>query len=111
MRTTIPKSSTRKPRAPVILLLILVIISATFAQTTRPPLKEDTQFWNDIQITAPVTKQVDFLNDWVRNRFSVGGSRAINKRLAFDLYYMRQNDGRARPGDLNIIGTVLRVRP
>jgi hypothetical protein len=206
-------------------------VKVATAQTAPPPPKEDTQFWNDVQITAPVTKQVDFLinttlrigrdvtflvdrrvgvgfsfkvgkyltfsptytnivmrpyknrkvnenrlsfastvrfkrgdftlsdrnlverrlrfpldstryrnrlqidhpvqisgfkftafvadevfydwsvNDWVRNRFAVGGGRVINKNLTFDLYYMRQNDGRARPGDLNIIGTTVRLRP
>jgi hypothetical protein len=49
-------------------------------------------------------------HDWVRNRFSVGGSHAFNKHLTLEVYVMRQNDGRARPGDINIIGTVWRVR-
>jgi hypothetical protein len=51
-----------------------------------------------------------FFNDWVRNRFSVGGSHAFNKHLTLEMYVMRQNDGRSRPGDINIIGTVWRVR-
>ena len=51
-----------------------------------------------------------FLNDWVRNRFSVGASHAFNKHLTLEMYVMRQNDGRSRPGDINIIGTVWRVR-
>ena len=49
-------------------------------------------------------------HDWVRNRFGVGASHVFNKHFAGDLYLMRQNDGRTRPGDVNIIGTVLRFR-
>jgi uncharacterized protein DUF2490 len=50
------------------------------------------------------------LRDWVRNRFSAGISHAFNKHLTLDIYAMRQNDGRSRPGDINIIGTTWRVR-
>jgi hypothetical protein len=50
------------------------------------------------------------LHDWVRNRFSAGISHAFNKHLTLDVYAMRQNDGRSRPGDINIIGTTWRVR-
>ena len=34
---------------------------------------------------------------WTRNRIAGGISRAFNKHLTGDVYYMRQNDGRARP--------------
>ncbi len=44
-----------------------------------------------------------------RNRFSVGISREINKKLSLDIYYLRQNDGFSRPGDLNVIGTTWKV--
>ena len=47
---------------------------------------------------------------WVRNRFSVGGSKVFNKHFTQDLYYLRQNDGVSVPGDLNVIGTTLRFR-
>jgi len=50
------------------------------------------------------------VNRWVRNRFSVGASKTFTEHLTGDLYYMRQNDGVSRPGDLHIIGTVLRIR-
>jgi hypothetical protein len=50
------------------------------------------------------------LHVWPRNRMSVGISHAFNKHLTLETYYMRQNDGRTRPGDLNIIGTLWRVR-
>lgn len=47
---------------------------------------------------------------WVRNRFSVGGTKVFNKHFTQDLYYLRQNDGVSVPGDLNVIGTTLRFR-
>ena len=50
------------------------------------------------------------LHTWPRNRASAGISHAFNKHLTLEVYYMRQNDGRSRPGDLNIIGTTWRVK-
>jgi hypothetical protein len=50
------------------------------------------------------------INRWVRNRFTVGGSKVFNKHFTQDLYYLRQNDGVSVPGDLNVIGTTLRFR-
>ena len=47
---------------------------------------------------------------WTRNRFSVGVIKEFNKQLAGELFYLRQNDGRARPGNLHAIGTTLRIR-
>ena len=49
-------------------------------------------------------------NRWVRNRFTVGGSKVFNKHFTQDVYYLRQNDGVSIPGDLNVIGTSLRVK-
>jgi len=45
-----------------------------------------------------------------RNRFSTGVNKVINDDLSLDLYYMRQNDGLSRPGDLHVIGTAFRVK-
>ena len=50
------------------------------------------------------------LHDWVRNRAAVGVAHTFNKQFTLDIYYMRQNDGRTRPGDLHIIGTVWRIK-
>ena len=50
------------------------------------------------------------LHVWVRNRFAVGASHTFNKHFTLYVYGMRQNDGRARPGDINIIGTQWRFR-
>jgi uncharacterized protein DUF2490 len=50
------------------------------------------------------------IDRWVRNRFTVGGSKVFNKHLTQDVYYLRQNDGVSVPGDLHVIGTTLRVK-
>ena len=50
------------------------------------------------------------LNRWPRNRFTVGGTKVFNKHFTQDIYYLRQNDGVSVPGDLNVIGTSLRVK-
>ena len=50
------------------------------------------------------------LKKFSRNRFTVGVNRTLTKKLSLDVYYMRQNDGFSRPGDLNVIGTTWRVR-
>ena len=50
------------------------------------------------------------LHDWVRNRFAVGANHAFNKHFTLDLYLMRQNDGRTRPGDITILGSQMRFQ-
>ena len=47
---------------------------------------------------------------WVRNRFSIGAIKVFNSHFTQDFYYLRQNDGVSVPGDLHVIGTVLRFR-
>lgn len=46
-----------------------------------------------------------------RNRFTIGLSTEVTSHFTFEAYYLRQNDGFAHPGDLNIIGTNLKVSP
>lgn len=87
-------------------------------------LPDTTRYRNRLQVERPFDiKGFDlrlFLWDeifydsgaraWSRNRFAVGGSRDLNKRATFDLYYQRQSDGFSRPGDIHVIGTALRLR-
>jgi hypothetical protein len=47
---------------------------------------------------------------WARNRAAIGGSKALSRRLTVDLYYVRQNDSHARPGDVNAIGALFHAR-
>ena len=65
------------------------------------------------QFTLGVGDEVFYdwsLHGWVRNRFATGVSHAFNKHFTLYVYGMRQNDGRTRPGDVNIIGTQWRFR-
>ncbi|MDQ3751173.1 MAG: DUF2490 domain-containing protein [Acidobacteriota bacterium] len=41
---------------------------------------------------------------WTRNRFKVGFGKEINERAGYEIYYMRQDDGFSRPGDLHVFG-------
>jgi hypothetical protein len=50
------------------------------------------------------------LNKFSRNRFTVGVTKTINKKLSVDIYYMRQNDGFSIPGDLHVIGTSWKIK-
>jgi hypothetical protein len=67
----------------------------------------------DLNLSAFIADEVFYdwsFDDWVRNRFQVGVTRVFNKHFTGDLWYIRQNDGRSVPGDLNVIGTSLRFR-
>ena len=82
----------------------------------RPSLTFDKAIPKNIIPGASVfvTEEVFYdslLKRFSRNRFTAGINKTINKNLSLDVYYMRQNDGTTRPGDLNVIGTTLRVRP
>lgn len=50
------------------------------------------------------------LRKFSRNRLTAGMTKTLTKKLALDVYYMRQNDGFSRPGDLNVIGTTWKLR-
>lgn len=96
----------------------------TFERRIRHPGVNATRYRNRLQIEHPigpakhklslfVSDEVFYdwsFNAWVRNRFAVGATKVLNKHLTGDLYYMRQNDSHSLPGDLNIIGTALRIR-
>ena len=47
---------------------------------------------------------------WIRNRIYAGIAKKLNQHFSFELYYMRQNDGHSRPGDLNVLGNTLKFR-
>ncbi len=50
------------------------------------------------------------LKKFSRNRFTAGVTKTLTKQLSLDVYYMRQNDGFSRRGDLHVIGTSFKVR-
>lgn len=60
-----------------------------------------------------ITEEVFYVSTasrFSRNRISAGISRAINDHFTLDVYYLRQNDGTSRPGDLHVIGTTWRIK-
>jgi hypothetical protein len=60
-----------------------------------------------------ITEEVFYesaLDKFSRNRLTFGITKTINKKLAVDVYYLRQNDGFSVPGDLNVIGTAWKIK-
>jgi Protein of unknown function (DUF2490) len=95
-----------------------------FERRIRNPGISSTRYRNRLQVEHPVgppkwtlslfvADEVFYdwsLDRWVRNRFAVGGTMVFNKHFTQDVYYLRQNDGVSIPGDLNVIGTILRIK-
>lgn len=93
-----------------------------FERRFRHPGITSTRYRNRFQVEHPVgpanlsayvADEIFYdwsINRWVRNRFTVGASKVFNKHYTQDFYYLRQNDGVSIPGDLNVIGTTLRLR-
>jgi hypothetical protein len=95
-----------------------------FERRLRHPGGDSTRYRNRLQIDHPAklgkarfnvfaSDEVFYdwsFNAWVRNRFAAGVSKVWNKQLTTDLYYLRQNDGHSRPGDIHVIGTTFRIR-
>jgi Protein of unknown function (DUF2490) len=95
-----------------------------FERRYRQPQINSTRYRNRLQLEHPfklgstpftwfIGDEVFYdwsVNHWVRNRFSVGASHKFNKHFTGDLFYLRQNDGRTKPGDLHVIGTTFRFR-
>lgn len=48
--------------------------------------------------------------DFARNRLSLGLKKTVNQHLSIDVYYLRQNDKYAIPGDVNVIGTAWKFK-
>lgn len=45
-----------------------------------------------------------------RNRFIVGFSKTITKKVSFDIYYLRQGDNFSTPGTIDALGTGLKIK-
>jgi len=48
---------------------------------------------------------------WTRNRVSAGIIKQFSPRFTAEFFYLRQNDGRARPGDAHVIGALFKFYP
>jgi hypothetical protein len=48
-------------------------------------------------------------DQWSRNRAQLGVGLTLARQVAFDIYYMRQDDRFNRPGGLNIAGLTLKL--
>lgn len=48
-------------------------------------------------------------DSWIRNRISIGMFKQFTSHFYAELFYLRQNDGRARPGDVQAIGTLFKI--
>ena len=95
-----------------------------FERRYRHPGTPSNRYRNRFQIEHPIGRDAiklsvfaadevfyDWSVDrWVRNRFSAGMAKALNSNVTLDVYYLRQNDGVSRPGDLHVIGTTWRIR-
>lgn len=95
-----------------------------FERRWRQPQVDSWRYRNRLRLEHPfkinqakfiwfISEEVFYdwsVDDWVRNRAAVGAGRTFNKHFSGELYYMRQNDGRSSPGDINVIGTSLRFR-
>jgi len=95
-----------------------------FERRWREPQVDAWRYRNRIQLEHPfminrakftgyVADEVFYdwsQHDWVRNRFAIGANHAFNKHFTLDLYIMRQNDGRTRPGDITILGSQMRFK-
>ena len=95
-----------------------------FERRYRHPGIPSTRYRNRFQVDLPIGRDTMklslFASDevfydwsvdrWVRNRFAAGVSKVLNSNLTLDVYYLRQNDGISRPGDLHVIGTTWRIR-
>jgi hypothetical protein len=47
--------------------------------------------------------------NWYRNRVGVGAFKQFTERFYGELFYLHQNDGVSRPGNIHALGTLFRV--
>ncbi len=66
---------------------------------------------NGTKITPFVFTEVFYNPDtaWYRARYAAGISRKFSEKFTGEIFYLRQADGIARPGDLNVIGMFLKI--
>ncbi|MDX6497612.1 MAG: hypothetical protein QOG23_872 [Blastocatellia bacterium] len=107
-----------------ILVLIGVLVCAAYATAQSRVPESDNQSWNDLQITVPMTKKVDFttqitlrLGDNVTQtadqRWGIGFVFKLNKYLSFTPFYFhreaRPPNGRHESEDRLTLGATVRI--
>jgi hypothetical protein len=107
-----------------VLVLIGVLFCSARATAQSPIPKSDNQSWNDLQITVPMTKKVDFttqitlrLGDNVTQtadqRWGIGFVFKLNKYLSFNPFYFhreaRPPNGRHESEDRVTLGATVRI--
>jgi Protein of unknown function (DUF2490) len=79
----------------------------------RPSLTFEKELPKSFKAKLYITEEPFYdsiLKKFSRNRFTIGVNKTLTKKLSVDVFYMRQNDGFSRPGDLNVLGTNLKVK-
>jgi len=76
----------------------------------RMQLERSLNFWNLTGFVADEVFYDSHFDAWIRNRVYAGISKRVNRHFSFELYYLRQNDGHSRPGNLNVLGNTLKFR-
>jgi hypothetical protein len=110
-------------RFPVTVLIgVLVCAAHVSAQSSVP--ETDTQSWNDLQLTVPMTKKVDFttqvtlrfgdnVTQTVDQRWGIGFVFKLNKYLSFNTLYFhreaRPPNGRHESEDRGTLGATVRL--
>jgi len=59
--------------------------------------------WDEVYY-SPIARR------WYRNRLALGVGRRLSRKLSIDVFFVQQNDGYSRPGDVNALGTTLKAR-
>ncbi len=79
----------------------------------RPSLTFEKDLPKKFNAKFYVTEEIFYdslLEKFSRNRLTIGINKPLTKNLSVDLYFMRQNDGNSRPGDLSVIGTSWKIK-
>jgi hypothetical protein len=61
---------------------------------------------DEVWYSTQTTQNKQF--NWYRNRISAGIIKQLTEHFSGEFYYLRQNDGRFRPGNVHTIGTLFR---
>lgn len=110
-------------RLPMLLLIGVLVCAAHVRAQSRVP-ETDNQSWNDLQITVPMTKEVDFttqitlrfgdnVTQTADQRWGIGFVFKLNKYLSLNPFYFhreaRPPNGRHESEDRATLGGAVRI--